>query len=67
MSEHPDRPRHPERICWGCDKRCPASDLACGDDKARAPHPIELFGDDWADWVRGEGRTEPTRAVSATG
>ena len=26
----PLNPRHPERICWGCDKYCPAAELACG-------------------------------------
>jgi hypothetical protein len=40
-------PRHPDRICWGCDKLCPANDLACGGGTIRTPHPIELFGDDW--------------------
>jgi hypothetical protein len=43
-------PKHPERICWGCDRHCPANDLVCGEDKARAPHPSEIFGDDWAEW-----------------
>ena len=47
VTTYPARPAHPERICWGCDRRCPAADLACGEDKERAPHPIELFGDDW--------------------
>jgi hypothetical protein len=46
----PLQPRHPERICWGCDKYCPADDLACGNGTIRAPHPIELFGDDWVEW-----------------
>ena len=47
---HPDprlRPRHPERICWGCDKYCPAGDLRCGSGFIRAPHPSELFGENW--------------------
>jgi len=47
MTTCPARPAHPERVCWGCDRRCPAADLACGEDKSRAPHPVELFGDDW--------------------
>jgi len=47
------RPAHPERICWGCARRCPAGDLACGEDKARAPHPVELFGDDWNENISG--------------
>ncbi len=44
-------PRHPERICWGCDKFCPADDLACGNGTIRTPHPMELFGEDWAEWA----------------
>jgi len=46
----PSSPVHPERVCWGCDKYCPASDLACGNGTVRTLHPIELFGDDWKDW-----------------
>lgn len=41
------RPRHPERICWGCDKYCPAGDLRCGSGFIRAAHPSELFGENW--------------------
>lgn len=44
-------PKHPERVCWGCDKLCPAKSLACGNGTIRAPHPKELFGDDWLEWV----------------
>ena len=47
----PARPAHPERVCWGCERRCPAGDLFCGEEKTRAPHPVELFGEDWVDWV----------------
>lgn len=43
----PLRPKNPERICWGCDKYCPANDLRCGNGTIRTPHPAELFGDDW--------------------
>lgn len=43
-------PAHPERICWGCDKYCPADDLACGNGTIRTLHPAELFGDDWLEW-----------------
>ena len=46
----PLRPGHPERICWGCDKYCPADDLACGNGTIRTLHPIELFGEDWLEW-----------------
>ena len=44
------RPAHPERICWGCPKYCPAEELACGNGTIRTPHPIELFGEDWLAW-----------------
>jgi hypothetical protein len=42
-------PRHPERICWGCDLYCAADDLRCGNGTIRTQHPVELFGDDWID------------------
>ncbi len=40
-------PPHPERICWGCDKYCPADDLRCGNGTVRTQHPAELLGEDW--------------------
>ena len=43
-------PKHPERICWGCDKYCSASDLRCGNGTIRTQHPVELFGEDWFEW-----------------
>ena len=43
----PLHPAHPERVCWGCAKYCPASDLACGNGTDRAQHPSEIFGEDW--------------------
>jgi hypothetical protein len=46
----PLHPTKPERVCWGCDKYCPAEDLACGNGTIRTPHPQELFGDDWLEW-----------------
>ena len=46
----PLNPRHPERICWGCDKFCPEDDLACGNGTIRTPHPAELFGEDWLEF-----------------
>jgi len=60
----PIKPAHPERICWGCDKYCPADDLACGNGTIRTPHPAELFGDDWYDWV---ARKEKARGTAAEG
>ena len=46
----PLRPPHPERVCWGCEKYCPADDLGCGNGTIRTAHPCELFGDDWLEW-----------------
>ena len=46
----PVAPKSPHRICWGCDKYCPADSLACGNGSERAPHPSELFGTDWLEW-----------------
>ncbi len=43
-------PAHPECICWGCDRYCPADDLVCGNGTIRTPHPAELFGKDWRRW-----------------
>ena len=46
-------PKHPERICWGCDRYCPATDLACGNGADRTMHPAEMLGEDWflhGDW-----------------
>ena len=49
----PIHPAHPERLCWGCDKYCAASDLQCGNGCGRTQRPAELLGDDWflqGDW-----------------
>ena len=43
----PLNPPHPERLCWGCDRYCPAHDLACGNGSDRTQHPVETFGEDW--------------------
>ncbi|MBI3145790.1 MAG: DUF3079 domain-containing protein [Pseudogulbenkiania sp.] len=42
-------PKHPERICWGCDKYCSVDELRCGNGSDRTQHPMELFGEDWAE------------------
>lgn len=47
----PLHPKHPERICWGCEQHCPAGDLACGNGSERTQHPSELFGEDWHEWA----------------
>lgn len=43
----PVSPKHPERICWGCDRYCAANALACGNGADRTMHPVEVFGEDW--------------------
>ncbi|WP_370681220.1 DUF3079 domain-containing protein [Comamonas sp. GB3 AK4-5] len=58
----PAVPAHPERLCWGCDLYCPATDLRCGNGSDRTPHPSELWGDDWQtmDGTQPPGNPEPT-------
>lgn len=46
----PLHPKRPEKICWGCDKYCPADAMRCGNGSERTPHPVELFGEDWLEW-----------------
>jgi Protein of unknown function (DUF3079) len=71
MPRLPLRPAHPERVCWGCDKYCPADDLACGNGTIRTAHPCELFGDDWLEWslARGKvnGHADNSRGKSSLG
>jgi hypothetical protein len=72
VKKFPLRPKHPERVCWGCDRYCPAVSLACGNGSERTQHPMELFGDDWFEWcpdiacdaatgttARNRGRVDP--------
>jgi len=42
----PLKPRHPERICRGCDRYCGADALACGKRSGRARHPVGNGGKD---------------------
>lgn len=57
----PLHPKHPERICWGCDKYCSVDELRCGNGSDRTQHPIELFGEDWAELeADGADSTEAT-------
>ncbi len=49
----PIYPKYPEKICWGCDKYCAATDLWCGNGSERIQHPIETDGEEWfrnGDW-----------------
>lgn len=55
----PIHPVNPERVCWGCDKYCPADSLACGNGSERTQHPVELFGTDWQTWGLDTGVPEP--------
>ena len=56
------KPTNPERICC-CDKYCPADELACANGRPSAPHPIELFGDDWLEWIEQRTRRLTPRGV----
>jgi len=63
----PLHPKHPERVCWGCDRYCPAGSLSCGNGSDRTPHPIELLGEDWleyGDWGL-EAQADPSGAPQA--
>ena len=72
MASFPIHPKHPERVCWGCDKYCPAEDLRCGNGTIRTVHPVELFGDDWFEWLADKERAGcepvdgPAKPVGAT-
>jgi hypothetical protein len=68
MTRLPLLPKNAERICWGCDKYCPADDLACGNGTIRTLHPMELFGVDWHEWVESRERRPPREvdAIDAT-
>jgi len=55
----PLNPRHPERICWGCDKYCPADSLICGNGSGRTEHPVEILGADWPIWEDWGLESEP--------
>jgi hypothetical protein len=65
MARVPTRPANPERVCWGCDKYCPADDLACGNGTIRTPHPCELFGDDWLEWSSARRKNAERPPASA--
>jgi hypothetical protein len=57
----PLHPKHPERVCWGCDQYCAAGDLRCGNGSDRAQHPVEIFGEDWLAHGLGAGNgAEPS-------
>ena len=61
----PIKPLHPERVCWGCDRYCPANSLICGNGSERTQHPMELFGDDWMEFGLDAQATGATSASPA--
>ena len=67
----PLHPKHPERVCWGCDRYCSTNELACGNDSDRTMHPAELLGDDWytvGNWgLEDDDVAAATPAPAATG
>jgi hypothetical protein len=63
----PLAPTHPERTCWGCNRYCPADHLVCGNGTIRAPHPIELFGEDWLTACDAPPSSEASAAAPAAG
>jgi hypothetical protein len=67
MVKLPLYPLHPERVCWGCDRYCPAHELACGNGSERTPHPLELFGEDWVQWAAEQLGEPPVRVEPAEG
>ena len=60
----PLHPKHPERICWGCDKYCAVNALSCGNGSERTPNPQELFGDDWLEYGDCDLEPEPEAVAS---
>ena len=59
-------PKHPERLCWGCEKLCAANDLRCGNGTIRTQHPVELFGEDWIEWELGDQGAEGRQTIERT-
>ncbi len=54
----PLKPKHPERICWGCDKLCSVNKMMCGNGSDRTQHPMEVIGDDWYDTLSEEDKAK---------
>jgi hypothetical protein len=65
MAKFPLYPKNPERICWGCEKLCPADDMCCGNGTIRCPHPCELMGNDWYEWLEKREAPEPEAAADS--
>ena len=66
VKKFPLNPAHPERICWGCDRYCPADAMVCGNGSVATLHPAELFGKDWMTWgLDGDAAAPLAPALSA--
>ncbi|WP_133703238.1 DUF3079 domain-containing protein [Roseateles toxinivorans] len=63
VKKFPLHPSHPERICWGCDRYCPADQMVCGNGSVATLHPAELFGEDWMSWGREGDASAPVAAA----
>lgn len=61
----PIKPQHPERLCWGCDRYCPADSMMCGNGSERTQHPVEVLGDDWMSFGLDAQETSVEAAVAA--
>lgn len=59
VKKFPMHPKRLGRICWGCDKYCPADSLMCGNGSVATPHPSELFGEDWMLWGLDARQPDP--------
>lgn len=61
VNKFPLHPKHPDRICWGCDKYCAAKSMICGNGTDRTQHPVELFGHHWFEFSHqgAESTEEP--------
>ena len=65
QKKFPIHPANPERLCWGCDKYCAASDMMCGNGSDRTQHPYELFGEDWQSWGVDGASDAPEPAIQS--
>jgi len=65
VAKLPLYPKNPERVCWGCDKYCPAEHLDCGNGTVRTQHPNEIFGEDWLDWGADRSRKSSRLPVTS--
>ncbi|ABF39383.1 conserved hypothetical protein [Candidatus Koribacter versatilis Ellin345] len=65
MPRVPLHPKNPERVCWGCDKCCPADSLDCGNGTVRTQHPVEIFGEDWLEFSKPRPNPESSHSGTA--